>query len=394
MTVVLARPCSGCPASGCWPCWSRPASFEQAVETAAEQDWCDACGVVAVAHGRRLVQVRDPPSAGRQVTLLWIKRLWRCPEPRCSRRTWTERSAHVRPRASLTERARREACRGVGEDGLDVAAVADLLGVGWSTVMREAAEYGQPLVDDPGRLAGVVAVGVDETAFLAAGPRSATQFVTGIVAMSGPGRPRAQLLDIVPGRSKAAVQDWFGRCDSAWKAQIATASLDPFRGYATALTTSLPQAVRVLDAFHVVRLGQTAVDDVRRRRQQESLGRRGHREDPLSRVRRDLRRGLLTTTPRQWARIELALTVGDPSGQLAQAYMAGQELQFFYARSRDGPTPGTACTRSSTAAPAPRCPSSPASAAPSTPGVRNCWPTGPPPAAPVSATARPKRPKR
>ncbi len=34
-----------------------------------------------------------------------------------------------------------------------------------------------------------------------------------------------------------------------------TASLDPYRGYATALAASLPDAVRVLDAFHVVRLG-------------------------------------------------------------------------------------------------------------------------------------------
>ncbi len=77
--------------------------LEQAVETTAEQDWCDACGVAAVAHGRRLVQVRDLPSAGRPVTLLWIKRPWRCPEPACPRRTWSERSEHVRPRASLTE---------------------------------------------------------------------------------------------------------------------------------------------------------------------------------------------------------------------------------------------------------------------------------------------------
>ncbi len=49
---------------------------------------------------------------------------------------WSEGSEHIQPRASLTERARREACRLVGEDGLDVAAVADQLGVGWSTVMR------------------------------------------------------------------------------------------------------------------------------------------------------------------------------------------------------------------------------------------------------------------
>ncbi len=84
-----------------------------------------------------------------------------------------------------------------------------------------------------------------------------------------------------------------------------TASLDPYRGYATALTASLPDAVRVLDAFHVVRLGQTAVDDVRRRRQQETLGRRGHRHDPLYRGRRLLRRRFSTLSERQWARLEL-----------------------------------------------------------------------------------------
>jgi transposase len=64
---------------------------------------------------------------------------------------------------------------------------------------------------------------------------------------------------------------------------VTTASLDPFRGYATALSNSLPGVVRVLDAFHVVRLGQAAVDDVRRRRQQETLGGSGHHDDPLYR---------------------------------------------------------------------------------------------------------------
>ncbi len=142
--------------------------LEQAVETTARQAWCRACGVPARPHGRRVVRVRDLPSAGRPVTLLWIKRLWRCAEPLCRARTWSETSDQIRPRASLAERARREACRLVGEDGLDVAAVADQLGVGWATVMRAVRDYGTPLIDDPTRLAGVVAVGVDETTFLAA----------------------------------------------------------------------------------------------------------------------------------------------------------------------------------------------------------------------------------
>jgi transposase len=64
------------------------------------------------------------------VVLLWCKRIWRCREPACGVRTWTERAAAVRPRAVLTERARAEACRRVGKDAHAVAAVARDLGVG------------------------------------------------------------------------------------------------------------------------------------------------------------------------------------------------------------------------------------------------------------------------
>lgn len=45
--------------------------------------------------------------------------------------------------------------------------------------MRAVRDYGRPLVDDPARTEGVDAVGVDETAFLAARAGSHTQFVTG-----------------------------------------------------------------------------------------------------------------------------------------------------------------------------------------------------------------------
>jgi hypothetical protein len=49
-------------------------------------------------------------------------------EPDCPRRTWTETSEHIRPRASLTERARREAYRRVGQDGETAARVAGQYG--------------------------------------------------------------------------------------------------------------------------------------------------------------------------------------------------------------------------------------------------------------------------
>lgn len=309
--------------------------LEQVIETTADSAWCRGCGVRARPHGRRLTVVRDLPSAGRPVLLLWLKRLWRCPEPACEVVTWSETSEALRPRACLSERARREACHLVGEDGMDVAAVALGLGVGWATVMRAVREYGTPLVDDPNRLAGVVAIGVDETSFLAANRRHHTEFVTGIVALPGPGRARAQLLDVIPGRTRTAVQQWICARDPAWRRAVTVCSLDPFRGYASALSASLPHATRVLDAFHVVRLGLAAVDDVRRRVQQQTLGRRGHREDPLYRGRRLLRRTFTTLNQRQWTRLEHTLAAGDPTGALTQAWIVAQELMLLYKRSHD-----------------------------------------------------------
>jgi transposase len=217
--------------------------------------------VQARLHDRRPSWVRDLPVAGRPVMLVRVKRVWRCVEPLCSMRTWTETSPAIRPWAAWTERARQEACRRVGELGQTVAAVAAEFGVDWATVMAAVRDYGEPLVDDPGRLDGVHTLGGTRPRFLAATPTSGTIFATGIVALNG----RARLRDGVEGRSGTALSDWVSAREQGWRDGVTVAALDPFRGYATALRTTLPQAVRVLDAFHVVRLGLDALDQVRRR---------------------------------------------------------------------------------------------------------------------------------
>ena len=78
----------------------------------------------------------------------------------------------------LTERARAEACRRVGKDAHAVAA------------------HGQPLVDDPARLHGVAALGLDETSFLRATPTAPTRYVTGLVDVEG-----GRLLDVIADRT-------------------------------------------------------------------------------------------------------------------------------------------------------------------------------------------------
>jgi transposase len=306
--------------------------LELVVETTGTVTGCPDCGVVATPHARRDHLVRDIPAAGRPVLLLWRKRIWRCDEPRCVRRTWSETTPLIRPRAALTERARWWACQRVGRDGDTVAAVSAELGVGWNTVMRAVRDYGRPLVDDPRRLEDVSRLGVDEHVWQHATRARRTQFATGIVDLSA-GRP-PRLLDVVAGRTGKVYADWLAARDPAWRERIGVAALDPFRGYATALRTELPHAIRVLDPFHVVRLGLQALDEVRRRVQQETLGHRGHKHDPLFTVRRLLRRGAEHLTAKQRARLEAALQAGDPNLEVTVAWHCAQQLRSVY-RTRD-----------------------------------------------------------
>jgi transposase len=174
----------------------------------------------------------------------------------------------------------------------------------------------------------VAAVGVDETAYLRATATHATNFATGIADLT-PGRT-ARLLDVVEGRSATVLGDWLGERDTDWRAAVATASLDPFRGYATALTSQLPDAVRVLDPFHVVRLGLAAVDDVRRRVQQHTCGHRGRSTDPLYGIRRVLRRHRTRLSTKARARLEAGLIAGDPDGETTLAWTVAQQLMDLY----------------------------------------------------------------
>jgi transposase len=301
------------------------------VESDVGSTGCPECGVVAVAHGRRRVTVRDLPVAGRPVVLLWAKRIWRCPDPDCGKRTWSERSELIAPRAVLTERARAEICRRVGAEEDSVAALAREFGVSWAAAMAAVRDYGTPLVADPARLGGVTALGVDETTFLHARAGRRTQSVTGFVDLE-----TARLLDVVEGRSGAAAGKWLAGRDEAWRHAVTVAALDAFRGYNTALVAHLPNATVVMDHFHAVALANRALDKVRRRVQNDTLGHRGRRDDPLYRIRRVALVAAERLDQRGWERLIAGLELGDPDGDVAAAWLAVQLFRKVYAAGNKG----------------------------------------------------------
>ena len=295
------------------------------VETTADAVGCEACGTKAVGQGRRKVRVRDLPMADRPVVLVWNKRLWRCGDPDCEVVTWSEDTDAIAPRAVLTERARAEICRRVGRDGHSVAQVARAFGVGWHTAMHAVRDHGRPRVDHLSRLGLPAAIGLDETSFLAANASHPTLLVTGLVDLD-----HHRLIDVVPGRSAVGVSTWLQAKPERWLAGIATAVIDPYSGYARGLAEGLAHAALVVDHFHAVRLANQALDEVRRRTQQATLGHRGRRGDPLYRIRRRLLTAHDRLPAAAYQRMVAILEAGDPGGEVAAAYLAKELLREVY----------------------------------------------------------------
>jgi hypothetical protein len=126
------------------------------------------------------------------------------------------------------------------------------------------------------------------------------------------GKPKARLLDLGPGRSCKAYADWLPARGNAFTDGVGSATLDPFRGHCNAIRDELDGATAELDAFHIVRLGLHAMEETRRRGQQEQLGHRDRKHDPLYRMPNALRAVVDKLTPRHVERIEAGLHAGDP----------------------------------------------------------------------------------
>ncbi|WP_445260441.1 ISL3 family transposase [Pseudarthrobacter raffinosi] len=301
------------------------------VETDQTINGCPVCGVVAVGHGRRQIRLHDIPCFGRPVRRAWAKRLWRCPDEHCPRKVFSEEHPLAGKRAILTSRAVRWAVDALEKYDTSVSALAHQLGVSWRALWKGVEAEATRRLGKPERLAGIDALGVDEHVWTHTG-FPGTGMVTGIIdhTRDADGNVHARLLDLVPGRSGKAYGDWLKEQGPGFTNGIKVATLDPYPGYANAIRDELPEAITVVDAFHIVKLGTGMVDDVRRRVQQDTLGHRGRKDDPLYGIRRTLQQGIESLTEKQVARLERKLEAGDPNSEVTIAWHSYQKLRAVY----------------------------------------------------------------
>jgi transposase len=311
----------------------------------ADAHGCPQCGVlVGKPYDVRVMRIKDLPVGHRPLEVVWRKRRYRCAEPSCPQRVFTERSEQIPPRRRLTLRLRTRLEQAASRSARAISDVARDYGVSWWSVHRALVDRAVALTDrllEPVRM-----LGLDETRarsvrwiFDSDRWRLSNPWMTSFVDLDV-GRP-GWLLGLVPGRSGAAVESWLVNQPQTWRDGVEVVALDPSAPFAAAIRRLLPQATIVVDHWHLVRLANQMVTDVRQRAAREQLGHRGRKADPAWAHRRLLLRAGNTLSPRGLARLKQVLADDDPTNEIGAAWGVKERLRQLLA----APTPHDARRR-------------------------------------------------
>jgi transposase len=239
----------------------RESLVEVAVLAVVQAVVCPKCHhLTSKVHDRRPRRLLDQPLGDYQVTLVVVRRRFRCPF--CDL-VFTEQDEISGKRRRLTRRLRglifEEAKR------QSVKTVAEAFGVSDKTV-RRILEESAGRVENALRESKVRLLGIDEFSI-----RKGQRYATGIHDLE-----RHRLIEVVEGRRAEGVQKALDALPEAVKASIEAVSMDLSGPFRLAVETVLPEAAIVADKFHVVAWANEALKAVWKR-----LLRGKRREEPL-----------------------------------------------------------------------------------------------------------------
>jgi len=184
-------------------------------------------------------------------TATWIEgsiRRLRC--PKC-RKVQTELVPWARHRSVFTRHF--EDAVGFLAQKLDHTAVSNLLGISWAAVGSIAERLvAEQLLED--RFEALRAIGIDEFSF-----RRHHRYITIVID-----HDRTRVVWAGEGKSGETLAAFFAELGPERCASIELVSIDMAAGYIQAVQQALPRATIVFDRFHVARLAQDAVTEVRR----------------------------------------------------------------------------------------------------------------------------------
>ncbi len=199
--------------------------------------------------------------------------------------------------------------------------VAQLMRVAWRTVGRilqrivAAALEGRDLLD------GVTRIGIDETSY-----RRGHRYLTVVVC-----HDTGRLIWAAPGRNKATLKLFFDELGTERCARITHVSADGMAWIHDSVREHCPDAIVCLDAFHVVKWANDALDKIRREVWNDT---RKHRK--RGRPPKDLKERARRVKHSRWALVKNPANLTDKQAlTLAQLEKAGSPLWKAYLLKED-----------------------------------------------------------
>jgi len=184
----------------------------------------------------------------------------------CPRKSFTEQ---ISVRAPLTTRLRQAAEAAVADGNHTVVQATRGLGLSWPVVHAAFTAHAAAVL--PAEPKPVTVLGIDEVRrgkprwsfdeVTASWATTVDRWHVGFVDLVG----GQDLLAQVEGHTSKAVTDWLTARPTAWREQVQAVSIDMCTVFKAAVREALPQALLVVDHFHVVQLANRAVIEVRRR---------------------------------------------------------------------------------------------------------------------------------
>lgn len=207
-------------------------------EKQSHAEVCSRCATLSQSvYDHRWVRIRDGLIWGRAVSLRIRKRRFYC---RPCQRPFTEPVAGILPRRKTTQRLRkeiREAC----EKFVDLKSVRDTFQVSNDTVYRSLYEQLRYSTQERVNTPWPHAVGIDEHGW------KRRQFVTMVVSQS-----KRCLIDVCEGKSQFDLERQLAHIPGRENVQIVSMDMcESFRNFSASF---FPDAKRVADKFHVLRL--------------------------------------------------------------------------------------------------------------------------------------------
>ena len=210
---------------------------------------CSTCGQVGrpAVHDHRIKRWRHLNlGASRCVIECELRRLWcwDCDGPRLEPVPWARpRSGYTRDFEDLVAFLAQHMAK---------TPIARLLGIAWDSVGRIVERVVAEHLDER-RLDGLVAIGVDEISY-----RRGQRYLTCVADHAS-----GAIVWARPGRNAATLQAFFDELGER-RRSIRAVSIDMAAGYENAIRAAVPDAEIAFDPFHVVRLANDAVNQVRR----------------------------------------------------------------------------------------------------------------------------------